>query len=140
MKKSLHILADFYDCRGEDKYFSNKAVVRQKILRVIKHAGFKIVASRFHRFAGTNRPFLAKSGRGSFNKIEGQIEGGITGVVIVSESHIVIHTWPERRFVNIDVFFCNYTQDNSKKARDVFRFLKTLYRPKNIRRKELWRD
>lgn len=140
MKRSLHILADLFDCRGENKYFNDKGAVRQKMLRVVKKAGFKIVASRFHKFAGAARSALIGSGRGAPNKIEEPDEGGITGVIIVSESHIMIHTWPERRFVNIDVFFCNYTQDNSKKARGVFRFLKTLYRPKKIRRKEVWRD
>lgn len=122
--KSLHILADFHDCRGEERYLTHKGIVRQKTLRVIRKAGFKIVASRFHKFTGVNHPD----------------EGGITGVVIVSESHITIHTWPERGFVNIDVFFCNYTQDNTKKARDVFRFFKDIYKPKRIRRKEVWRD
>lgn len=124
MKKSLHILADFYDCHGEEKYFTNKALVRQKTLRLIKRSGFQIVASRFHKFA---------------NGVNG-VGGGITGVIIVSESHITIHTWPEKKFVNVDVFFCNYTRDNTHKARDVFRFFRELYHPKKIRRKEVWRD
>ena len=123
-KKSLHILADFYECRGDPKFLMNKGVTRQKTLRIIKKAGFKIIASRFHKFSGTNHPD----------------EGGITGVIIVAESHITIHTWPERKFVNIDVFFCSYTADNSRRTRDVFRFLKSLYKPKKIRRKEVWRD
>src|SRR3989344_592339 len=123
MKKSLHILADFYGCAGEIKYLTNKFLVRQKTLRLIKRSGFQIVASRFHKFA------TGVSGA----------EGGITGVIIVSESHITIHTWPEKRFVNVDVFFCNYTRDNTKKARDVFRFFRELYHPKRIRRKEVWR-
>lgn len=124
MKKSLHILADFHGCSGEEKYFTNKFLVRQKTLRLIKRSGFQIVASRFHKFTGIDHPD----------------KGGITGVVIVAESHITIHTWPERQFVNVDVFFCNYTRDNTKKARDVFRFFRELYGPKKIRRKEVWRD
>lgn len=124
MKKSLHILADFYDCRGDDKYFKTISAVRGKTLRIIKRAGFRIVASRFHKFAAGG----------------GGDDGGITGIIIVSESHITVHTWPEKKFVNIDVFFCNYTRDNSRKARDVFRFFRTLYRPLRIRRKEIWRD
>ncbi|MBU6415331.1 adenosylmethionine decarboxylase [Patescibacteria group bacterium] len=118
MKKSLHILADLYDCRGEQKYFIEKSAVRDRILRTVKKAGFQIVASRFHKFG----------------------DGGITGVIIVSESHITIHTWPEKTFVNVDVFFCNYTSDNSKKARAVFNYFKRLYKPKRTNRKEVWRD
>ena len=124
MKKSLHILADFYDCRGNTEYFNNKASVRDKILRVIRKAGFKIVASRFHKFPDGKIPD----------------DGGITGVIIVSESHITIHTWPERKFVNVDVFFCNYSSDNSRKARGVFKFLKNLYKPRRFKRKDVWRD
>ncbi len=123
--KSLHILADFYDCRGEARFLTQKGVIRKKILRIIRNAGFQIVASRFHKFADD------AGGRG---------EGGITGVIIVAESHITIHTWPERRFVNIDVFFCNYTRDNTKRARAVFRLLKMVYRPRRIQRKEIFRD
>ncbi len=118
MKKSLHILADLYDCQGEQKYFTNKTVVRDRILRAVKRAGFQIVASRFHKFG----------------------DGGITGVLIVSESHITIHTWPEKTFVNVDVFFCNYSADNSKKTRAVFNSFKQLYKPKKVYKKEIWRD
>ncbi|OHA08520.1 MAG: hypothetical protein A3B37_00265 [Candidatus Sungbacteria bacterium RIFCSPLOWO2_01_FULL_59_16] len=67
-------------------------------------------------------------------------QGGITGVVIVSESHLTIHTWPERRFVNLDVFFCNYTRDNTRKARAVFAEFKKMYRPRRMRLREVWRD
>lgn len=122
-KKSLHILADFYGCSGGSPFFTNISTVRRRALRIIKKAGFKVVASRFHKFPHS-----------------GTEEGGITGVVIVSESHITVHTWPERKFVNVDVFFCNYTRDNTRKARDVFRFFRKLYHPSRIRRKEVWRD
>lgn len=33
-------------------------------------------------------------------------EGGITGVLLLAESHITIHTWPEHRFAAIDLFMC----------------------------------
>lgn len=123
MKKSLHILADMHECEGNPAYFTSKAKVRLQALKMIKRAGFKIVASRFHKFPATP---------------EG--EGGITGVVIVSESHITVHTWPERKFVNLDVFFCNYTRNNTRKARLVFREFSKIYKPKRVKRREVWRD
>lgn len=122
MKKSLHILADLYECAGDPKFFGNKSAVRAKALTMIRRAGFQIVASRFHKFGATAG------------------EGGITGVIIVSESHLTVHTWPERRFVNVDVFFCNYTRDNTRKSRAVFEEFKRLYKPKWIRRRDIWRD
>ncbi|MGB0748220.1 MAG: adenosylmethionine decarboxylase [Magnetospiraceae bacterium] len=32
--------------------------------------------------------------------------GGISGVIVLAESHISIHTWPERQFAAIDLFMC----------------------------------
>lgn len=119
MTKSLHILADFYNCQGEQKFFTHKGIVKRKTLAMIKRAGFRIVASRFHKF-GDN--------------------AGITGVIIVSESHLTLHTWPEKQFVNLDVFFCNYSRDNSVKVRNIIQEFKELYKPKKIRKREIWRD
>lgn len=123
MKKSLHILADLYGCEGDRAYFTHAAKVRAKTLAMVRRAGFKVVASRFHRFPDAS-----------------PADGGITGVIIVSESHLTIHTWPERKFVNLDVFFCNYTRDNTRKVRAVFREFATIYRPKRVRRREVRRD
>lgn len=123
MKRSLHILADLYACEGQPAYFTNKVKVRKAALAMIRRAGFTIVASRFHKFSPTSAG-----------------EGGITGVVIVSESHLTIHTWPERKFVNLDVFFCNYSRDNTAKARAVFLEFKKIYQPERVHRREVRRD
>ena len=32
--------------------------------------------------------------------------GGVTGVALLAESHITVHTWPERRYAAFDVFMC----------------------------------
>jgi S-adenosylmethionine decarboxylase len=32
--------------------------------------------------------------------------GGVSGVVVISESHLSVHTWPERRYVALDIFTC----------------------------------
>ena len=39
--------------------------------------------------------------------------------VCLKESHICIHTWPEYKQLTIDVYLCNYLQDNSNKVRNV---------------------
>ena len=123
MKRSLHILADLYECAGEPHYFTHKGRIRAKTLAVVRRAGFQIVASRFHKFSGNPHG-----------------DGGITGVIIVSESHLTVHTWPERKFVNLDVFFCNYSRDNTRKARAVFAEFRKIYHPRRLRLREVWRD
>ena len=48
-------------------------------------AGATILHSHFHHFSP---------------------EGGVSGVVVLAESHISIHTWPERDFAAVDIFMC----------------------------------
>ena len=44
--------------------------------------------------------------------------GGVSGVAVLAESHISIHTWPERKFAALDIFMCGETQP--EKAIPVF--------------------
>lgn len=59
-------------------------VVRDILRRTVKEAGLHPVGESFHQF----EPF------------------GVTGVIILSESHLSVHTWPERNLVAVDVFTC----------------------------------
>ncbi len=61
-----------------------------------------------------------------FHQFEPQ---GVTGAVILAESHLAIHTWPEMGSVTLDVYVCNYTTDNTAKAQALFRALETHLRP-----------
>jgi S-adenosylmethionine/arginine decarboxylase-like enzyme len=40
--------------------------------------------------------------------------------VVLAESHLAIHTWPENNGVTLDVYVCNYSRDNSDRARQTF--------------------
>ncbi|MES2934710.1 MAG: adenosylmethionine decarboxylase [Pseudomonadota bacterium] len=78
-----HLLADLYGI-ASDK-LSNPASIEQLLRDSAQAAGAHILHSHFHAFGA------------------GQ---GVTGVVLLAESHISIHTWPEFNFAAADIFMC----------------------------------
>ncbi len=60
--------------------------------------------------------------------------GGISGVVILAESHISIHTWPERGYAALDIFMCG-----SANPADAIPVLKAAFKPRHISIAELKR-
>ncbi|NPA31090.1 MAG: S-adenosylmethionine decarboxylase [Chloroflexi bacterium] len=54
---------------------------------------------------------------------------GVTGVVLLAESHLAIHTWPEHGLVNLDVFTCG----EPEQADEAFRLLLEKFRPQSYR-------
>ncbi|MGZ3236961.1 MAG: adenosylmethionine decarboxylase [Burkholderiaceae bacterium] len=83
----LHVLADFYGVSSE------KLMDVDTIDRLLRHGaetvGATILHSHFHTFG------------------PGQ---GVTGVLLLAESHISIHTWPEFNFAAADIFMCGNTE------------------------------
>jgi len=80
--RQRHVLADLWECQAE--VLSDADAIRQAMLDAARRADATVVDATFHRFAG----------------------GGVTGVVAVQESHLTIHTWPERRYAALDIFLC----------------------------------
>lgn len=104
----LHIISEFFSCENRE-ILKDKSKLQKEVESIVDASELKAVGSLFHQFEGG---------------------GGITGVVVLAESHVSVHTWPERDgFVNIDVFVCNVTQDNTEKAREVSRKLSELLKP-----------
>ena len=81
------ILIEFYDCQAE--ILTDRDRVRQYMLEAARHAGATVISDTFHHF----KP------------------DGISGVVVIAESHISIHTWPEHRYAAVDVFTCGDSVD-----------------------------
>jgi S-adenosylmethionine decarboxylase len=54
---------------------------------------------------------------------------GITGVVILAESHIAIHSWPEYRYLAIDIFTCG----KNTRPYAALEYLKKVFSPKKIK-------
>ncbi|MGJ8454615.1 adenosylmethionine decarboxylase [Pseudothermotoga sp. U03pept] len=104
MKKSLgrHLIAEFYDC--DQQILDDVVLVEQKMKDAAIIAGATIVGSSFHRFL----PY------------------GVSGVVVISESHLTIHTWPEYGYAAIDLFTCGEDTDPWK----AFDYLKDVFKAK----------
>jgi S-adenosylmethionine decarboxylase len=84
-----HWLAEFYDARG----LADARLVRSALRQAVAAAGLTLLDIKLHRF-----------GRGR----------GITGVALLAESHISIHTWPEAGYAALDLFMCGRASDPSK--------------------------
>ena len=61
-------------------------------------------------------------------------DGGVTGVALLAESHISIHTWPERQFAAFDVFMCGNAQPDK-----AVEHLREVFKPEKVKIKEILR-
>lgn len=55
--------------------------------------------------------------------------GSFSLVVMLAESHVSIHTWPEKKSVQLDVFLCNYLRDNSLVGQQIFDEMIEYFKP-----------
>lgn len=104
----IHLIGDLYQCRGDIRYFVDRNCLRTLCLEAVHDAGLIALGDLFHQF--------------------GQA-GGVTGAVVLAESHLTVHTWPEKRYVTLDVYVCNYSQDNRHKAQKLFDQLVVVFDP-----------
>jgi spermidine synthase len=121
----LHIVANLYRCRGDARYLTDAAPLRQYCLDSINASGLTVLGDLFHQFPGADG---AAAG------------GGVTGCVVLAESHLAIHTWPELGSVTLDVYVCNYTCNNDAKAHQVVRDLMALFQPEDHVNHDVPRD
>jgi S-adenosylmethionine decarboxylase len=54
--------------------------------------------------------------------------GGYTGVVCLTESHLSIHTWPENQYLTFDVFLSNHLKDNRAVTRALYQHVKAYFK------------
>lgn len=100
-----HIIAELYGVSKE--LISNEATVRQILEEVTEKAELEKVGSVYKQF----NPH------------------GVTGIVLIAESHVSIHTWPEFGLVNLDVFTCG----DISKAEKAFKLFLEIFKPESYR-------
>ncbi|HEY5637135.1 MAG TPA: polyamine aminopropyltransferase [Burkholderiales bacterium] len=103
----LHLIGDLSGCRCDPKLLLDGEDFRQKCIDFVNASGLTIMDVSFHQFEGS----------------------GFTGTVVLAESHIALHTWPETAGLTLDVYVCNYSADNSAKARTLFDSIVAYFQP-----------
>jgi S-adenosylmethionine decarboxylase proenzyme len=116
----LHLTADLFGCRDPAGLMREVTSLADTCERVAVEAGLTVVGRTFHAFAPAG-------------------DAGLTGVLLLAESHLAIHTWPELGAVTLDVFVCNFVEDNSHKAQRLVDTLVPLFDAARVQRQQLSR-
>lgn len=117
----LHLIAELHDCRCQRSLLESVAALRELCLAVCAVPGLTPVGQVFHQFGSDTHP------------------AGATGAVILAESHLAVHTWPELNAVTLDLYVCNFSQDNSHAARSACDQLIAAFAPTRVERREIER-
>jgi S-adenosylmethionine decarboxylase len=78
----VHVLLDLHGV--EERRLADAAWLRDALVAAARRGGACVVETTFHRFDPQ----------------------GVSGVVVLAESHLAVHTWPELGFAAVDVFTC----------------------------------
>ena len=81
------ILVEFYDC--DQAKINDVTYIENSLITATEASNATIISHNFHKFS----PF------------------GVSGVVVIAESHVAIHTWPEYNYAAVDIFTCGDTID-----------------------------
>lgn len=118
----LHLTADLYACRCGTELMVGSDAIANLCRTQTQASGLTLVDDQWVKFPDW----------------QGQ-PGGVTGMVLLAESHLAIHTWPETGNVTLDVYVCNFSGDNSGKARQLLESVVAAYQPGHVVRNELVR-
>ncbi len=128
--KGLHIIGDLYNCgRGagcgdaQGEFLVTADALRKLCVDACQSVGLTVLGEHFYQFDGANA----------------QQDGGTTGAVVLAESHLAIHTWPERNGATLDVYVCNFTADNTAKAEALFKIIVDALKPADTMIERVWR-
>ena len=119
----LHITADLSGCAPDNPWMTQWGTLRAACLEAVGQAGLTAVGELFHAFSPMRPGQLA----------------GVTGMVLLAESHLAVHTWPESGHVTLDVFVCNALSDHRDQARTLVDALVRGFQPLTVNRQAMER-
>jgi len=118
-KKGVHIISNFFGCKNSELLVDEK-MLSQFLIKTVKENGMTVLKKYFHKFE------------------EG---GGITGYILLAESHVAIHTWPEKdNYLTFDIFVCNLSKDNTEGAQRIYEETIKAFRPEKKEEHIIERD
>lgn len=117
----LHLIAELSDCQCDPQLLQDAGSLRALCLAVCSEPGLTPVGEVFHQFGSHEEP------------------AGATGAVVLAESHLAVHTWPELASVTLDLYVCNFSQDNSAAARQAWARLLAAFAPGGVAQREIER-
>lgn len=106
-----HVLAEFFEC--DPNILNNPGKIESLMVEAALECGATVVQKCFHMF----NPY------------------GVSGVVIIAESHFAIHTWPELGYAAVDLFTCGDKCD----PKVSYEYLKKTFNSQNASFTELKR-
>lgn len=104
-------MAELHRCGAPAALLTDPDALRLQCLGAVREAGLQAVGDLFHRFVSATQP------------------SGVTGVVLLAESHLAVHTWPELGTVTVDVYVCNRGADNAARAHALMAALEAAFLP-----------
>lgn len=118
----IHLIGDLHDCQCPADFLLDAKELESFCTAACQRHGLTVVGRLFH-------PFTGPAGE----------RAGVTGAVVLAESHLAIHTWPEIASVTLDIYVCNFSGDNSERARALFHEIVTTLSPGRAEKKEVAR-
>lgn len=109
--KNIQIIAEFYGCSAD--LISRSETVKRIMNRAVRKSNLTKIRSHYHQF----RP------------------SGVTGVVLLAESHITMHSWPEYNYLALDLFSCG----DKKKAQAAYKQMIKDFKPAKVKKKVIMR-
>src|SRR3954452_9182814 len=83
-----HMLLEYYGCDALKLAHSDE--VKEIVVNAVRRGNGTVVTDIFHNFS----------------------PHGVSGVVVIAESHLAIHTWPEHGYAAVDIFSCGTKLDH----------------------------
>lgn len=120
--QGLHLTADLYQCACQADLLIKAETIAQMCRNHTIASGLTLVDEKWV----------------TFPDYQGQ-PGGVTGMLLLAESHLAVHTWPEHGGITLDVYVCNFSEDNSEKAENLVRAIMDEFMPKRSSMNRLWR-